>query len=98
MVLAFIEVVYAIARLRILGSIDLKAKALTDTTTFCAIESPVKKILKHLGLWDQKARPPPKLRPAAERAETLKDDSFFQVPTYDNYFYMDSVYPDIYLS
>ena len=72
------------------------------------IEEPeiVKKILKHLGLWDQnppylrrvKARPPPKLRPAAERAETLTDDSFFQVPTPDNYLYVDAVYPQIYSS
>jgi hypothetical protein len=58
------------------------------------IEDPeiVKKILKHLGLWNQKARPPPKLRPAAGRAETLKDDSFSQVPTSDNYLYVDPVY------
>ena len=56
----------------------------------------VKKILKHLGLWDQKVRPPPKLRPAAERAETLIDDSFSQVPASDNYLYVDPVYPEIF--
>ena len=55
------------------------------------IEDPeiVKKILKHLGLWDQKARPPPKLRPAAERAETVIDDSFSQLPASDNWLYVD---------
>jgi len=57
-------------------------------------EDVIKKILKHLGLWDQKARPPPELRPAAERAQTLIDDSLSQVPASDNYLYVDPVYPE----
>jgi hypothetical protein len=56
----------------------------------------VKKLLKHFGLWDQKARPPPKLRPAAERAVTLIDDSFSQVPASDNYLYVDPAYSENY--
>jgi hypothetical protein len=42
----------------------------------------IKKILKHLELWDSKPRPPPKPRPAAERNETLIDDSHRGVGPY----------------
>ena len=54
----------------------------------------IKKILKHLGSWNRKARPPPKLRPAAERTETLIDDTFSQVLASDNYLYVDPQYPE----
>ena len=62
----------------------------------------IKKILKHLGLWDQKAIPPPKLRPVAERTETHIDDSFSQLPAparrlsggSDNSLYVDPEYPE----
>ena len=37
----------------------------------------IKKILKHLGLWDSKPRPPPKPRPVAERTKTLIDVCLF---------------------
>ena len=49
----------------------------------------IKKILNHLGLWDQKARPPPKLMSAAETTETVIDDSFSQLPVSDNWLYVD---------
>ena len=64
------------------------------------IEDPeiVKKILKHLGLWNQKARPPSELRPEAERTQTLIDDSLSQVPASDNYLYVDPQYPDTYMA
>jgi hypothetical protein len=39
-----------------------------------------KKILKHLGLWEKKARPPSKARAAPVRTDTLIDDSFSQLP------------------
>jgi len=42
----------------------------------------MKKILKHLGLWDSKPRPHPKPRPAAERIKTLIDDSHRGVGPY----------------
>ncbi len=54
----------------------------------------IKKILKHLGLWDQKARPPPKIRSGAESDETVIDVSFSQLPMSDNHLYVDPVYPE----
>jgi hypothetical protein len=95
--------IHAIARLRIPGSID--PKALSDTTTFCAIESPVKKILKHLGLWDQKARPPPKANAPPRAPECDIDYTDYKVPVYDNlsrasrsndYLYVNPKYPEVY--
>ena len=66
-------------------------------------EEIIKRILKHLSLWDSKPRPPPKPRPAAERTETIIDDShrgvcpygpeaFSQLPAPDNYPYVDPQY------
>lgn len=43
-------------------------------------EDVIKKILKHLGLWEEKARPPPKTRAAPVRIDTLIDDSHSQLP------------------
>ena len=37
-------------------------------------EEIIKKILKHLGLWEVKARPPPKPRPENGKPETLIED------------------------
>ena len=45
-------------------------------------ENIIKKILKHLGLWEIKARPPPKPGHVAERTETLIDDSHRGVGPY----------------
>ena len=67
-------------------------------------EEIIKKILKHLGLWDSKPRPPPKPRPAAERNETVIDDASSQLPVparrpiggSDNWIYVDPQYPEIY--
>ena len=59
------------------------------------IEDPeiIEKILKHLDLWDVKPRPPPK------RGNTLPsnihiDYSYSQVPTSDDYLYVDAEYPE----
>ena len=58
-------------------------------------ENIIKKILKHLGLWEIKARPPPKSGHVAERTETLIDDLFSQLPASDNYLYVDPVNTEI---
>ena len=55
------------------------------------IERPdvIKKILRHLGLWDRKARPPPKNVDPKIRIDT--SDS--QLPDREDYLYRDSEYP-----
>ena len=62
------------------------------------IEDPefIKKILKHLGLWEVKARPPPKCAPKA-RASSPNihiDYSDSQLPPSDDYLYVDVEYPE----
>ena len=52
----------------------------------------VKKILKHLGLWDQKARPPPKANSPPMTPEYHIDYTDSQLPVSDNYLYVDQVY------
>jgi len=59
---------------------------------FIEDEEVIKKILKHLGLWDQKARPPPK-RANAPPPEAYPDYSDSQVPFSDDYLYCDPDYP-----
>jgi len=54
----------------------------------------VKKILKHLGLWGQKARPPPKANTVPMAQEYNIDYTDSQVPVSDNYLYVDPQYPD----
>jgi len=54
-------------------------------------EDVIKKILKHLGLWDLKARPPPK---GKRIKETTIDCSESQLPPSDDYLYHDEVYPE----
>ena len=54
-------------------------------------EEIVKKILKHLGLWDQKARPPP--RTGALEPNVRIDTSDSQVPPCEDYLYCDPEYP-----
>ena len=59
------------------------------------IEDPeiVKKILKHLGLWDLKARPPPKDK--APSAKIHIDYSDSQLSPSDDYLYTDVEYPEL---
>ena len=68
-------------------------------------EEVIKKILKHLGLWEKKARPPPKTRAFPTRTDTLIDDSYSKLPVSDNlsrasrsneWLYVDPEYPEIY--
>jgi len=51
----------------------------------------IKKILKHLGLWEVKARPPPRVNPSPPNIHIDCSDS--QVPTSEDYLYCDPDYP-----
>ena len=55
-------------------------------------ENVIKKILKHLELWDQKARPPPKANTLPMAQEYNIDYTDSQVPVSDNYLYLDPQY------
>ena len=57
------------------------------------IEQPeiIKKILKHLGLWGVKARPPPKTSAPHPNVHIDKSDS--QVPPCEDYLFHDPEYP-----
>jgi len=52
-------------------------------------EDVIKKILKHLGLWDRKARPPPKPPPKQKIHEYCIDYSESQLPASDKWLYVD---------
>ena len=54
---------------------------------FIEDEEVIKKILKHLGLWDIKARPPPKTTVPLPDVHIDYSDS--QLPLSDNYLYVD---------
>ena len=56
-------------------------------------EQVIEKILYHLGLWEVKARPPPKTSTPQPNVHIDKSDS--QVPTSDEYLFTD---PDLYAS
>ena len=53
-------------------------------------EDVIKKILKHLGLWEREARPPPK---PTKVADTIIDYSDSQGPLSDECLYYDMEYP-----
>jgi hypothetical protein len=55
-------------------------------------EEVIKKILKHLGLWEVKARPPPKAIGSTKVPEYSIDDSVSQLPLSDNWLYVDPQY------
>ena len=71
-------------------------------------EEVIKKILKHLGLWDRKARPPPKATGSAKIPEYSIDYNSSQLPCLpdiasdeagaDKWLYVDPVYPEIFPS
>ena len=58
----------------------------------------IKKILKLLGLWDKKARPPPKENSPPMTSEYHIDYMDYQLPVSDKWLYVDPVYPEIYPS
>ncbi len=55
-------------------------------------EDVIKKILKHLRLWDQEARPPPKANSPPMAPRYHIDDTDSQLPVSDNFLYVDPVY------
>jgi hypothetical protein len=57
-------------------------------------EDVIKKILKHLGLWDMKARPPPENKKSSGITGAVIDYSVSQVPPSDDHLYFDVEYPD----
>ena len=61
---------------------------------FIEDEEGIEKILKPLGLWDSKLRPPPKVK---EPSITISiDDSDSRVPFSVSFFYPDPIYPTDY--
>ena len=67
-------------------------------------EDVIKKILKHLGLWEREARPPPKIEKSPKLMDPVIDYSHrgvgpygpeadSQVPPSDEYLYSDVEYP-----
>ena len=59
-------------------------------------EEVIKKILKHLGLWDREARPPPKATGPPEIPQYSIDYSDSQLPVSDKWLYVDPEYPEAY--
>jgi hypothetical protein len=59
-------------------------------------EEVIKKILKHLGLWDLKARSPTKATGPPKPLEYTFDYSISQIPVSDKWLYVDVEYPDAY--
>lgn len=57
-------------------------------------EDAIKKILKHLGLWNMKARPPPENKKSSGITGAVIDYSVSQVPPSDDHLYFDVEYPD----
>ena len=53
-------------------------------------------MFKHLGLWDQKARPPPKANSPPMAPQYHIDYTDSQLPVSDNYLYVDPQYPETY--
>jgi len=57
-------------------------------------EDVIKKILRHLGLWDRKPRPPPKADSPPMTLEYQIDYTDSQLPASDKWLYVDAVYPE----
>jgi hypothetical protein len=55
----------------------------------------IKKILKHLNLWDRKARPPAKMKHSSQEARIFIDYSESQLPPSYDYLYFDVYYPEV---
>jgi hypothetical protein len=54
------------------------------------------KILKYLGLWEVKPRPPPKANGPPKPSEPHIDYSIFQLPVSDKWLYVDPEYSETY--
>jgi hypothetical protein len=57
--------------------------------SFIEDEEVIKKILKHLGLWDIKARPPPRSNTLPKAPEYSIDYTDSQLPVSDTWLYID---------
>jgi len=64
--------------------------------SFIEDEEVIKKILKHLGLWEVKPRPPPKAIGSQKNHEYSIDYSVSQLPASDKWLYVDPEYPEAY--
>jgi len=58
-------------------------------------EEVIKKILKHLNLWDIKARPSPKAAGPPKIIEYTLDYSTSQIPAFDKWLYRPSIRGDL---
>ena len=58
-------------------------------------EDVIKKILRHLGLWEVKPRSPPKATRSTKIAEYSIDYTDSQLPVSDNFLYVDPIYEEI---
>ena len=63
---------------------------------FIEDEEVINKILKHLGLWEVKARPPPKATGPTKPPEYSIDYSVSQLPLSDDWHYVDPQHPETY--
>lgn len=70
-----------------------KCAGTTKVISVIENEDIIKKILKYLGLWDCKARPPPKRKKPAGVAEPFLDYSVSQLPASEDHVYFDVEYP-----
>ena len=59
-------------------------------------EEVIKKILKHLDLWERKTRPPPKTALTEKTFEYSIDYSSSQLTDSDKWLYVDVEYPELY--
>ncbi len=63
---------------------------------FIEDEKVIKKILKHLGLWQIKQKPPQKATSSSKPTECSMDYSVSQLPLSDDWHYVDPQYPETY--
>ena len=63
--------------------------------SFIEYQDVIRKIVKHLGLWDVKTRPPPRAN-ALPKYELSIDYSDSQLPVSDKWLYVEPEYPETY--
>ena len=66
--------------------------------SFIEDQDVIKKILKHLGLWEVKPRPPPKATGPPKPVEHHIDYPISQIPVSDKWLYVDPEYPETFPS
>ena len=73
-----------------------KCKGQMRIISFTEDEEVIKKILKHLGLWEIKTRPPPRSNAPPKAPEYYIDCTDSQLPVSDKWLYVDPEYPETY--